>query len=257
MPTLKEKIIDFIKYHNAFTIGLVLALVFGGLIFASEDVRNAVIGEEVVTQERGIDNKAILETDLESYDPQMKVENVTEDDKNYYVDYSFQTLGIQDNIWQPIRRDLSMIIDKSSLEGGDLGLYVQKQLSEIAQNELAYLKQVQAAEKEKGTTQIVRTTEYTGLIGLVLDVKNAILPGYEPVVKNDQLSVITDSNDDLNNDQLSVIDNETEQQPQQEQNDNQPLETQPENSEVPAAELLPQESAPLVPSETATSTVDQ
>ncbi|NCB08943.1 MAG: hypothetical protein EOM73_12360, partial [Bacteroidia bacterium] len=95
------------------------------------------------------------------------------------MDYSFRTLEIQDNIWQEAQRRSSMAIDKLSLAGKDLGLYVQEQLVQIAQNEQNYLKQVQAAETKKGPTQIARAAEYTGLIGLVLDAKNAILPGYD------------------------------------------------------------------------------
>jgi len=195
MDNIRQKIITFVQYSNAFTVGLVLVLFGAGVIFAaSPEARDAVseaIGQEVVVEQTGVDNAALLAADLAAFDPQMKVENVSEDEENYYVDYSFQTLGIQDNVWQPISRQLSMTIDKLSLQGGDLGLYVQKQLNEIAQNQLSYLKQAQQAEQEKGKTEIAKTTEYTGLIGLVLDVKNAILPGYEPVVSpNDQLSVI-------------------------------------------------------------------
>jgi hypothetical protein len=195
MDNIRQKIITFIQYSNAFTVGLVLVLFGAGVIFAaSPEARQAVseaIGQEVVTEQTGVDNTAILAADLSAFDPQMKIEAVSEDEKNYYVEYSFSTLGIQDNVWQPISRKLSMIIDKLSLQGGDLGLYVQKQLNEIAQNELVFLKKVQTAEIAKGKTEIAQTTEYTGLIGLVLDVKNAILPGYEPVVApNDQLSAV-------------------------------------------------------------------
>jgi len=179
----QSKILDFIKYHNGFVLGLVLALFGGAAIFAaSPEAREAVLGKEIVTQ-TGIDNGALLAADLGNFDFQMKIENVGEDDSSYYVDYSFQTLEIQNNVWQTAKRRASMKIDKYSLAGEDLGLYVQKQLAQIAQNERDYLQQAQNAEKEKGPTQIARTTAYTGLIGLVLDAKNAILPGYDPVVK--------------------------------------------------------------------------
>lgn len=178
-----QKIINFVKYHNAFTIGLILVLFGGGAIFAaSPDARNAVIGKEIVSLQ-GIDNSLIRNADLENFDFQMKIDNVTEDQDNYYIDYSFHTLGVENNKWQIISRSAKMTVLKISLAGQDLGLYVQAQLANIVQNELEYLKQAQAAEKEKGLTQIVQTTEYTGLIGLVLDTKNQVLPGYEPVVK--------------------------------------------------------------------------
>jgi len=180
---IKNKALDFVKYHNGFVIGLMLALFGGAAIFAADsETRETVLGKEIISQ-TGVDNTAILAADLDDFDFGIKINDVTEDENNYYVDYSFQTLEIQDNIWQAAQRRASMAIDKLSLAGKDLGLYVQEQLTQIAQNEQNYLKQVQAAETKKGPTQIARATEYTGLIGLVLDVKNAILPGYDPVVK--------------------------------------------------------------------------
>lgn len=181
--TIKNRALDFVKYHNGFVVGLVLAL-FGGAVImaASPEARNAVIGEEIIT-EQGIDNSQIINADLENFDPRMKIDNVTEDQTNYYVDYSFQTFGVEANEWQTVNRNAKMTVAKESLSGQDLGLYVQTRLADIAQNERAYLKQAQAAEIEKGLTQITRATQYTGLIGLVLDVKNAVLPGYDPVVK--------------------------------------------------------------------------
>ncbi|GAG73461.1 unnamed protein product, partial [marine sediment metagenome] len=67
--------------------------------FANEDVRNAVIGEEIVT-EQGIDNSQILTADLDNFDLAMTITNVSEDEKNYYVDYAFNTFGIENNVWQ-------------------------------------------------------------------------------------------------------------------------------------------------------------
>jgi len=181
--TIKNKALDFAKYHNGFVIGLILVFSGGAAIFAaSPAAREAVLGEEIIT-ESGVDNSAILAADLDNFDFEIKINDVAEDENNYYVDYSFRTLEIQDNIWQEAQRRSSMAIDKLSLAGKDLGLYVQEQLVQIAQNEQNYLKQVQAAETKKGPTQIARAAEYTGLIGLVLDAKNAILPGYDPVVK--------------------------------------------------------------------------
>ncbi len=187
---IKNKALDFVKYHNGFVIGLVLVLFGGGAIFAaSPDARSAVLGKEIVT-EQGIDNSRIINADLENFDFQMKIDNVTEDEANYYVDYSFRTIGIEGNEWQTITRTAKMTVAKEFLAGQDLGLYVQSQLANVAQNERAYLEQVQSAEKEKGLTRIVRTTEYTGLIGLVLDTKNQTLSGYEPVVKPEPVELM-------------------------------------------------------------------
>jgi len=211
--TIKNKALDFAKYHNGFVIGLILVFSGGAAIFAADPgAREAVLGKEIVSQ-TGVDNSAILAADLDNFDFEIKINDVAEDENSYYVDYSFRTLEIQDNIWQEAQRRSSMTIDKLSLAGKDLGLYVQEQLVQVAQNEQNYLKQVQAAETKKGPTQIARAAEYTGLIGLVLDAKNAILPGYDPVVKPAPVELTVASPDapeetaDEGNDNSSLINN--------------------------------------------------
>lgn len=253
MTNIKSRLINFIRYHNAFTIGLVLVFFGGGLIFASDDAREAVgevIGREVIN-EQGVDNRTILAANLENFDFGMKIGNVSEDDKNYYVEYSFNTLGILDNAWQPTERRLSMIIDKSSLNGQDLGLYVQKQLNEVAQNELVYLKTVQTAELEKGKTEIVRTTEYTGLIGLVLDTRSEILPGYEPVVKNETIQ--PPAANETNNSQPPAPNNPNSDQPPAASNNQPPVTNNDQPSNVNNDQLSVIDGDP-VPSDNATAT---
>ena len=68
---------------------------------ASEDIRNVIIGQEVVT-EQGIDNSQLLSADLENFDINLKINNVLEDEENYYADYSFNTFGVKDNLGQPV-----------------------------------------------------------------------------------------------------------------------------------------------------------
>jgi len=179
---ISQKIIDFIKYHNAFTIGLILIFVFSGAIFASEDVKKAVIGEEIITQ-TGIENTQLLEADLDNFDLAMTIEAVSEDESNYYIDYSFNTLGIKENVWQPLIRKVTMTVSKLAIQGKDLGLYLTEELGEAADYQIKFLQEVQKAEREKGETKIVETAEYTGLIGLVLNTKEKVLPGYEPVIE--------------------------------------------------------------------------
>jgi hypothetical protein len=184
-----DKIIHFIKYHNAFTIGLALLFVFSGVIFASEDAREAALGKKVVTQ-GGIDNSWILAADLDNFDFQMTVQGVKEDVKNYYVDYSYRTLGIQGNAWREVLEEDTLSVSKEAIGGRDLGLYVQEELGEIIDSQLAYLREVQELEENKGQTFVQETTEYTGLIGLVLNPQTKTLPGYEPVVKPPQTNQI-------------------------------------------------------------------
>ena len=183
-----QKIIQFIKYHNAFTIGLALAFVFSGAIFASDAAREATIGKAVVEQQ-GIDNSAILAADVDNFDFGMTIIGVSEDTQNYYVDYVYQSLAIRDNVWQTLSRQATLTVSKSALTDRDLGLYVAEELGEIVDSELAYLKEVQKIEGEKGQTFVEETTKYTGLIDLVLDPVTKELPGYEPVVKPPEIIV--------------------------------------------------------------------
>lgn len=201
-----KKIVSFIKYHNAVSIGISLVLVLSFSAMASnEGIKNKIIGEEIVT-EQGVDNSAFLAADLENFDLAMEITNVMEDPEllessepsedsksgkagNYYIDYQYKTLGIQDDVWRKILRQKQMVISKAALAGRDLGLYVSEELGEIIDNEIAYLKEVQKNEEEKGQTFVQETTKYTGLIGLVLDTKTKELPGYEPVVKPPEIVV--------------------------------------------------------------------
>ena len=89
-----QKIIQFVKYHNAFSIGIIIILIFGASVFASGTVRENTIGGSRVEQ-HGIDNTALLAADLDGFDFSMKINNVNENTKNYYVFYSYQTLDIQ------------------------------------------------------------------------------------------------------------------------------------------------------------------
>ncbi|NCO25225.1 hypothetical protein GW901_01695, partial [Candidatus Parcubacteria bacterium] len=62
----------------------------------------------------------------------------------------YQTLAIKDNIWQPVVREQTLTVSKAALGGKDLGLYVQEELSEVANYELSYLKEIQTIERERG-----------------------------------------------------------------------------------------------------------
>lgn len=183
-----QKVIHFIKYHNAVSIGISLVLVLTFSAMASEDFRNAVIGEEIVT-EQGIDNSQLLSAALENFDTNLKIENILENEENYYVDYAFNTIAVRDNIWQLVVKSEKFTVNKTALGNRDLGIYLAEEFSELARSEMAYLKEAQKTERERGRTQIVETTDYTGLIGLTLDLKNKILAGYEPVVKPPEIIV--------------------------------------------------------------------
>lgn len=173
-----QSIIGFIKYHNLVPIILGVVLLATASAFANEGVRNAVIGEEIII-ENGIDNSLILVADLDNFDMALQIQNITEDNEKYYVDYAFRTIAIQDNRWQEVWREKRLAVSKKNLGDEDLVSYLMKELGQVVDNELAYLKEVQAIEREKGLQKIVASVKYTGLRGLLSDLREKILP--EPV----------------------------------------------------------------------------
>lgn len=174
-----HKIIHFIKYNNALTVGMALILFLTGGAFANEGVRNAVIGEEIVTK-RGIDNSQIISADLANFDLSLRIRNVTEDDASYYVSYSYQIMAIKDDIWQRVSKEKTLNVSKARLGEMDLGVYVAEELGQMAEHETGYLKEVQDIEKKKGPQAHIVSVEYTGLKGLVFDSASKAFPGYEP-----------------------------------------------------------------------------
>ncbi len=176
-----QKLIHFVKYNNAFTV-LLLVFFFGfGLAFAaSPDLRDNVYStSETITS---VDNNLILSTDLDTFNFNLKIDNVSDDAKNYYAVYSYQTLTIQDGAWKNDHIEKTLTVDKQALDGKDLGLYLAKELGENISYELSYLKRVQKLEQEKGESQKVVTVEYSGLIGKLFDPKDKVIEGYVPVV---------------------------------------------------------------------------
>ena len=182
---MRQKIIEFVRYHNAFVVIMALAFIGLGGALASDAGKEALGGVETSVEIKGIDNSAILAADLESFDAMMQIVGVREDAEDYFVEYVYNTFAIENNAWQEISRQEILNVSKAGLGARDLGLYLIEELGEIVENELVFLKEVQEKEIAKGATEsvVIETVDYTGLIGLVLDVKNKILPGYEPVVE--------------------------------------------------------------------------
>lgn len=178
---MHEKLINFIKYNNAFTIAFVVCFFGFGISFAaSPELRESVYSsEETVVS---VDNSSIVSADLDNFNFNLRINSVTEDEKNYYVVYSYQTLTVEDSVWQNKEIEKTLTVSKEALGGKDLGLYAAEELGENINYELSYLKRVQKLEKEKGESQKVVTVEYSGLIGKLLDPKEKVIEGYSPVI---------------------------------------------------------------------------
>ena len=226
-----QKILHFIKYNNAFTIIFVICFFSFGIGFAaSPEMRDSVYSsEETVTS---VDNSLIVSADLDNFNFNLRINSVTEDEKNYYATYSYQTLAIEDGIWQNKEIEKTLTVSKEALGGKDLGLYVAEELGENINYELSYLKRVQELEKEKGKSQKVITVEYSGLIGKLLNPKEEVIEGYSPVIPEPVPAVVIVSTPE------EIIDVVGELLPDQ-------VTSQPEAG--PPAEIPPQDQATSTP----------
>lgn len=177
-----QKIIHFIKYNNAFSIGFMLIFVgFSLSLAASPDFKeNLISSQEIV---RSVDNSGIISADLGNFNFGFQIKSIAEDDKNYYLVYIYKTLAIKDYIWQEIEKENALTVSKEALAERDLGLYAAEELGEVIDYESAYLKEVQRAEKEKGLTPKIATIEYSGLIGKFLSPGEKVFEGYQPIVQ--------------------------------------------------------------------------
>ena len=175
------KVAEFVKYNNAFTF-VVIAIFFGcGISFAA----NPGMRESIYSSEETLvsaDNGTILRTDLDAFDFNLKIDAVTEDEKNYYAAYSYRTLAVENGVWHEREVRKTLEANKEALNGNDFGLYAARELGENLKYELSYLKRVKKSEEERGESKKVVTVEYSGLIGKFLDPKEMVIEGYDPVV---------------------------------------------------------------------------
>ena len=180
-----QKIVTFIKYHNALPL-IFLALFLGfGAAFAANPELGENMAAAVITSAQTVvkvDNSLILNVNLDQFLPSAQINAITEDEDNYYVSYTLYTIDLQSGVWNTVSRGQSITVSKKSLGNNDLGLYVAKQIKEVTDRQLEYLKEVQEIERGKGVTQKTVATTYSGLIGKFLDPKEEVIVGYQPVI---------------------------------------------------------------------------
>ena len=180
-----QKLIHFIKYHNAFPIALSVILLSSGAVFAaSPQAREVILSEE--TTVRSVDNSYIVSVNLDTHNPQLQITSIEEDDSFFYVSYSYDTISIDDYVWKGFRTSESLTVSKAALGNRDLGLYVAEEISEVITSEDEYLNKVQTIEKNVGITKKVATTEYSGLIGKMLSPDVEEFEGYVPVIPEEK-----------------------------------------------------------------------
>lgn len=174
-----NKIIHFVKYNNATIIIIVIVLVVGTSVFASETGREA-IGKKYTSIE-GVDNILLIEADLDNFDMEYKIENIKENEENYFITYTFLDLVKINNVWQYMLKENIRKVSKKNKK--DLGLYLAEELKEEYEAKIKKLKKEQDEAREQGQEERIEVVEYSGLIGKALDITGKVFSNYEPVKK--------------------------------------------------------------------------
>lgn len=176
-------LIQFFKYNNLFPVTLSLLLLsFGGALAASPTVRQDASAlvyarDEAIT---GVDNTYLIDRNLRTYDPTIRIAAITEDSDAYYVAYELGTIGLADGIWQEILRTESVTVPKSFLVSLNLGQYLSLYFDELTEKEKRLLTETQDIERAAGRSTRQVATTYRGLVGEFFDTDERILPGYTP-----------------------------------------------------------------------------
>jgi len=175
-----QKILYFIKYNNL-TVLLVLAIfLLGSGVFAATPTGQEVIGQQEQKIE-GLDNTLLLTADLDNFNMDFKIEKIEEDAKYYYVTYTYLDLVKDNSAWQYLLQEKVKKISKKLRE--DLGVYLTEQFKQEYEARIKDLREAKASAEEIGAKTRIEVTEYTGLIGQVLNLAGEAIPGYDPVKK--------------------------------------------------------------------------
>ncbi len=182
-----ERIRNFIAYHNAVPVAVVL--IAGGsavTLAASPDIRGAALGSLVGQESKitSVDNTVILAADLDEHDFKLRITDITEDENEYLVTYVLTTYTVKDAVWRELEDTRVLKVSKDALAGRDLGVYCAKELKEVVDYERSFLKDTQALELVQGATKKIETITYSGLVGRFLNDKEKVFPGYEQVVED-------------------------------------------------------------------------
>lgn len=170
-----KRVKHFLQYHNAANLIFFSLLIIAGSAFANEDVREAVIGEKVVSEE-GFDNVELLAADLDNFNIELTIRDVEEDDEFYFASYDFETFRIGNARWQKVIDEEILKISKYDLALQDKNLeeYIKEELYEVAGKDLSYIKEAQKQERGRGRSEVKKVYRYSGLIGLAVNLRDTI-----------------------------------------------------------------------------------
>jgi len=143
-----------------------------------------------------VDASLILKTDFDKFDFNLQITKITEDDNGFYSTYQFHSFAIENKVWEEVIKEKQISVTKATLGEQDLGDYLSEELGEVVDNEIVFLKEVQEIQKAKQdalaqeiTEQEKKTadeTDYSALIGRVLDIDNEQFGDYEPILTDDE-----------------------------------------------------------------------
>ena len=173
-----KKLIHFIKYNNITVLIVLAVFILGTGVFAQTEAGQAMIGEKKTSQS-GIDNTLLIGADLDNFDMDFKIERVLQDEKYYYVTYTYLDLIKEQNAWQYQIQEKTRKVTKKIKK--DLGVYLAEELGEEYDARLKDLHSKQDEAQETGEEKRIEVTEYSGLIGQTLATVGRVFPGYEPV----------------------------------------------------------------------------
>jgi len=174
-----KRFLNFVQYNNALPIALiVIFLSVSGAMAASPDARDALYSAQSAV--RSVDNTYLASLNLDTRDFMLRIVAITDDADKYYIEYSFNTVDVKDYVWQEISVSKTMTVSKKELLGGDLGIFVAKELSQLLDSQRSYLAGAKKIALKEGVTQKVVTVEYSGLVGKFLNPTEETFAGYTP-----------------------------------------------------------------------------
>lgn len=159
---------NFLKYNNAVPVILFVVLLGAGAAFAaSPEFRQSVFPAAGVVSvplaPKSVDASMLLGERLDNYDLALHIDSITEDAASYRVAYSYRTLEVVSEAWTEVRKAGNLNVPKKLLGNRDLGSYLSDQIGQVVDRELAYLREAQAAIREKSAPQ--EASEYASLVG--------------------------------------------------------------------------------------------
>lgn len=161
-----KALLDFIKYNNAFPVILFVTLLATGAVFAaSPELRESVFVPEAapIGAPEKADASKLLATDVEQYDPALRIDAIREDIKTYYITYSYQTFEVTGNTWQEVRKTKHLDVPKELLGKRDLKEYLSSQINQVIAQEQGYLREAKILASGASTQR--DSLKYAALVG--------------------------------------------------------------------------------------------